>query len=322
MQTKTNDLKLGLFVLVGAGLLLAGVVGFGALAFFQRSTVMETYLTDNADGLVTGAPVTLRGVKVGQVTGLDFSWNVYDKPEPGYVVVQFTVRDNVAPSFSGEVVMKRVNTEVEKGLRARVKSQGFTGSSFLSLEYVDPEEYPRPVVPWTPRHPFIPSTPSQVSELLGNLQKTLRNAADVDFADLGAKAERDLDHADRLMGRVACSLNHAEGLMGHLEDVNYHGLATNADALITGLRSDLQQMRLAKLSSDADETMVGLNDTIGRLKIVVANLDAGSINDALGNLRRASKDLDDTMRKLQRYPAGFLFGKPPAPVASVQKDSQ
>jgi hypothetical protein len=58
------------------------------------------------------------------------------------------------------------------------------------------------------------------------------------------------------------------------------------------------------------------------LDLVVANLDAGSLNDALAYVRLATKDLDETLRKLKQYPAGFLFGKPPAPVSLPEKTSK
>ena len=104
--------------------------------------------------------------------------------------------------------------------------------------------------------------------------------------------------------------------------MNYKELATNADALITQLQGDLSQMRLAKLSNDADELLVNANGTMHHLDLVVANLDTGSLNDALANARLATKDLDDTLRKLKQYPAGFLLGQPPAPVSLPGKAAQ
>jgi hypothetical protein len=78
-------------------------------------------------------------------------------------------------------------------------------------------------------------------------------------------------------------------------------------------------MRLAKLSNDADELLGGVKGTMHHLDLVVANLDAGSINDALVNIRQATKNLDETLRKLKQYPAGFLLGRPPAAVKIPEK---
>lgn len=322
MEVKPKDLKLGVFVLVGFGLLCAGLFAFGALTYFERTILVETYVSGNVDGLSVGAPVTLRGVKVGKVTKMDFSWNLYSESEPRYVIIEFEVRRSIAPIAFGQGVEERIQSQVRSGLRARVNSQGFTGSSLLSLEYVNPAEYPPPAFPWKPRHLCIPSAPSQFAEVLTSLQQTLQKAAQIDFASLSGSLQRDLGAAERLMDRVERDLGGAEELVGHLNEVNFKGLATNADGLITQLRNDVSQMRLAKLSNDADELLVGVKGTMRHLDLVVANLDTGSLNDALANARLATKELDETLRKLKQYPAGFLFGKPPATVKLPEKVAQ
>ena len=85
------------------------------------------------------------------------------------------------------------------------------------------------------------------------------------------------------------------------------------------MRSDVKAMHLARVSSDADDVLTGLKGTLRRVDSVVGNLDTGSLNDALANLRLASRDLDDTLRQLRKYPAGFLLGRPPLPAMSVEK---
>lgn len=319
MEVKPSDLKLGVFVLFSSGLLCAGLFAFGAVSYFQRTILVETYVSGNVDGLSVGAPVTLRGVKVGKVTKIDFSWNLYSESEPRYVIIEFEIRRSIAPAAFGQGVAERIQNQVQSGLRARVNAQGFTGSSLLSLEYVNPAEYPPPVFPWTPRHLCIPSAPSQFAEVLTSLQQTLQKAAQLDLGSLAGSLERDLGAAERLMVRLERDLGGAEKLMGHLDEVNYKELATNADGLITQLRGDLSQMRLGKLSNEADELLTNANGTIRHLDLVVANLDAGSLNDALAYVRVATKDLDETLRKLKQYPAGFLLGKPPATVKLPEK---
>ena len=121
------------------------------------------------------------------------------------------------------------------------------------------------------------------------------------------------------MARLEGDLGSAEKLIGHLDEVNYKALATNADALITQLRCDLSRMHLAKLSNDADELLVGVKGTMRHLDLVVANLDAESLNDALAYVRLATKDLNETLHKLKQYPAGFLLGKPPTTVKLPEK---
>lgn len=318
MEAKTHDFKLGVFVLASLGLLSAGLLAFGAARYFQRMDVVETYLSENADGLSVGAPVTLRGVRIGRVTRIDFSWNVYEPTGPHYVIVEFEMRGNLAPADLRETIAERVQEQVQRGLRARIKPEGFTGSSLLSLEYLDPAEYPPPPFPWTPRYLCIPSAPSQFGEVLGSVQKTLQNVAQLDLEGLTSSLTRSLGAVERVMNRLDGDLIAAERVMGQLGEVNFQELGTNANALITQVRTEVQAMRLGKLSNNADQMLTGLKTVLARMDLVVANLDSGSLNDALANLRLASRDLDDTLRKLQKYPAGFLLGKPPPPARSLK----
>ena len=319
MEAKTHDFKLGVFVLASLSLLSAGLFAFGAARYFQKVDVVETYFNENADGLSVGAPVTLRGVRIGRVTRIDFSWNVYGATGPHYVIVEFEMRGNLSPADSRETIAERVHAQVEKGLRARVKPEGFTGASLLSLEYLDPAEYPAPPFPWTPRYLCIPSAPSQFGEVLGSVQKTLHNVAQLDLPALNGSMARSLGAVERVMERLDGDLIAAEKLIGHLDEVNYRDLATNAGALITQLRTEVKELNLAKVSNHADEALTGMKGVLGRVDQVVANLDTGSLNDALANLRLASRDLDDTLRKLQKYPSGFLLGRPPPAVRSLEK---
>lgn len=319
MKVRTSDLKLGMFVLVAFALLCAGLFAFGAVTYFQRTVVAETYVSGPVDGLSVGAPVTLQGVKVGKVTRIDFSWNVYSEPGPRYVIIEFEVRRSIAPAAFGKDIAERIRSQVESGLRARVNAQGFTGSSLLALEYVNPVEYPLTALPWTPRHLCIPSVPSQFAEVLTSLQRTMQKAEKIDLCALAGSLQRDLDTANPLMIRLEGDLCDAEKLIRHLDEVNYSKLATNADGLMTELHSDLSQMRLAKLSNDADELFLELGGTMHHLQPLVANLDADSLNETLAYFRTASRDLDETLHKLKQYPAGFLLGQPPAAVSLPEK---
>jgi phospholipid/cholesterol/gamma-HCH transport system substrate-binding protein len=336
METKPNDFKLGVFVIASFGLLAAGIFAFGALSYLQKTTLAETYVPGNVAGLSVGAPVDLRGVRVGKVTRIEFSWNVYPQAGPRYVVIEFEIRNGVAPMSSDKAIAERIQTQIKQGLRARVNPQGFTGSSLLSLEYVDPAEYPPVPVPWTPEHIYIPSAPGQFGEVLASLQKTLHNTAQLDLQALGGSLQRDLAAAEKLLDRLERDLDPAEKLMGHLErdlssaetliaelnEVHFRELAASAQTLITQLHTDVSEMHLGNLSHNADELLTDVKGTVGRLDSVVANLDTASLNDALANIRLASRSLDETLRKLKQYPSGFLLGKPPPLASSLEKSKE
>ncbi|MBN2450066.1 MAG: MCE family protein [Lentisphaeria bacterium] len=67
MKGNPNRGLIGLFVLLGLGLGVAGVLVFGGSRVFRRSIPYVMYFQGAVKGLAEGAPVTFRGVKIGTV---------------------------------------------------------------------------------------------------------------------------------------------------------------------------------------------------------------------------------------------------------------
>ena len=95
MNQATNNFKLGLFTLAGLVILIVSVLAFGARSYLKPTTSFETYVAGDVTGLTVGSPVELRGVQVGKVTRIGFSWIEYQLTQPSYIVVEFEVQDNV-----------------------------------------------------------------------------------------------------------------------------------------------------------------------------------------------------------------------------------
>jgi ABC-type transporter Mla subunit MlaD len=281
MSTPTNNFKLGLFTLCGLAILIAGVLAFGARSYFERTSVFETYIEGDVAGLTVGSEVEFRGVRVGKVTGINFSWSEYQETQPNYIVVEFEMRDDVSPLPPSKARIEMLQSAIGRGLRARLKNQGITGTSFLSLENVNPIENPPAQVPWTPRHTYIPAAPSQFGELLASIEKSLRNVQHLDFSNINQLVQGDLKSAGQVLDKV--------------NQVDFGVLGTNANSLLTESRA-----------------------TVAQLQPALANIDFNALNQTLANSQRAIRDMDDVLTELKSYPSGFLFGNPPPPVKAVQ----
>jgi ABC-type transporter Mla subunit MlaD len=281
MSTPTNNFKLGLFTLCGLAILIAGILAFGARIYFEPSSMFETYIEGDVAGLTVGSAVEFRGVRVGKVTGINFSWSEYQETQPNYIVVEFEMRDDVTPLPPGKARSDMLQSAISHGLRARLKSQGITGTSFLSLENVNPDENPPAQVPWTPKYTYIPAAPSQFGELLTSLEKSLHNVEHLDFAAINQLVQGDLKSAGQVLDKV--------------NQVNFSGLGTNANSLLTESRA-----------------------TVAQLQPALANIDFNALNQTLANAQRTIHDMDDVLTELKSYPSGFIFGNPPPPVKEVQ----
>ena len=318
MSTTTNHFKLGLFTLGGLAILIAAVLAFGARGYFEPVVLYETYIAGDVTGLSVGSPVNLRGVRVGKVTRIGFSWGEYQETQPSYIVVEFELREDVIPVPNGESRNSMVQAAVKRGLRARLQAQGITGTSILSIEFVDPEENPPVPVPWTPKNIYIPSVPGQIGELLNSVEKTLRNLEHVDFASLNGLLQSDLKSAGKVLDRA--------------DQIDFGAVSTNLNDLLTGLRDSntrlksllqdsddtVKKVKLAKLAEEVTGLVGQLQATVAKLQPGLANFDFDALNQTLTNARRTINDMDQVLLELKQYPAGFLFGQPPPPVKGVK----
>jgi phospholipid/cholesterol/gamma-HCH transport system substrate-binding protein len=285
MSTPTNNFKLGLFTLFGLVILIAGILAFGARNYFEPTSMYETYIEGDVAGLAVGSAVELRGVRVGKVTRINFSWSEYQETQPDYVVVEFEIRDDVTPLPPGKARSEMLQTAIMHGLRARLKSQGITGTSFLSLENVNPDENPPAQVPWTPKYIYIPAAPGQFGELLTSFEKSLHNVEHLDFAAINQLVQGDLKSAGQVLDKV--------------NQVDFGGLGTNASSLLAESR-----------------------ETVAQLQPALANIDFNALNQTLANAQRTIRDMDDVLTELKRYPSGFIFGSPPPAVKGVQSPAK
>ena len=159
MSEKASQLRIGIFVVVGLAILLAALFLFGIRTAFEPTYTLETYVPDNVDGLSVGSVVKLRGVAVGKVTEIGFSWNMYEVIEPAVVVVRFEIRQHISPEMFRKDFDEALKTVVGRGVRAVIQPQGITGTSIVALQTLDPKAYPPLTFPWKPKHPWTSPWP-------------------------------------------------------------------------------------------------------------------------------------------------------------------
>jgi hypothetical protein len=318
MSVKANQYRIGIFVAIGIAILVAALFLFGIRSALEPTYGFETYVTGDVAGLSKGADVKLRGVLVGKVTEIGFSWKLYGNVRPRCVVVRFKIKSSVSPVPEGETEAE-VHRLVESGFRAIIQPEGITGSSIVALRTLDPKLYPPLVVPWTPRYYYIPSAPSQIGQILASLERTLANIATLDLGKIGASADRVLNSADvtlrklgeldvpgisRNVNRVAADASAAVK--------EYQGLAADA-------RQTLQALKLERVGADTSRLVNNLDSQLRVLITKLNAVDVPALNDTLAGTREAARNLNDALEALRAHPSGFLFGAAPAPAAGLAK---
>ena len=319
MSIKAHNFRIGLFVLAGVALFVAAFFAVGLKAYFGKSDEFETYVTGKVENLSVGALVKLRGVTIGKVSSIEFAGTEYPDFNEQYVIIQFEIPRGTVWSAETKDVQKRLDTEAARGLRARVEAQGFVGANILALEYVDPEVYPPEHIPWTPKHYYIPSAPSQFNRVMASLEKSLRHAENLDFAQL-------LDRADKL-------LEAANRLATNLNQVDFKELGTNAVSLVVDFRETTHGLQrtlsdaqtaingadLPGVSRDATALLAKLSSTATELRHVLSSVDTEELNSSLANVRAATDELIVLTHELEQRPSAVLFSRPPQPLREFQR---
>ncbi len=318
MSAKTNHVKIGIFVLIALVLFVLGLLAFGAKSYFTPKIKFETAVKGDVAGLSVGSGVQLRGVPIGQVSKINFGWNVYPASKASLIIVEFEIQSDLMPLPSGMDMKTAVANATQKGLRAVVKGQGITGTSILSLDTLDPTNAPELAIDFTPRYHYVPSAPGQFSRMLESIEKTLDNVQQLDIAGISKGVSNTLAAVSALTEKIkdldlqSVSTN-ASGLLANAKETS-----TKIQGLVDDVRENLKNMKLASVSTNAVGLLADLRDTNTKLQLVLDNVGNVPMQATVGDLRMMVQTLNDVLVELKRYPAGFIFGQPPPPAKSVQ----
>jgi len=301
-NSNPNYFRLGIFVLAAIGALLTIVLIFGSGQLFKKSFTVETYIKQSVTGLDAGAAVRFRGVKIGQVTSIGLSGNIYEGEIPmperrEYVVVRMQI-------FADKVQLSHLKTYLKDNLRARVKSMGITGVNYMELDfYPSAGQYSSLAYSWEPEYSVIPSMPNQADEIISGIQKLIGALNSLDVDGTQKKFDTLLGNLNKLM---AGDGKDNAGLISSVGDLNI---------LLERIAKATDKDQLNILMRELVATMVSLRQTVTSVQ--------GDTTATLENLRQASEQLNEFARVASQSPSTLIWGDPPAritlPMNGVQK---
>ncbi len=229
---KAAYFKIGLFIIAGTIIAAVGVIALGAGAIFQTKTWIETYIDESVQGLDVGSPVKFRGVPVGKVEQISLT-SVEYPTRRRYVMVRIGLTGKMFQYPLADYGSLSFTTEVEKGLRVRLASQGLTGAAYIEADYLEPTRNPPLAIDWQPRYPYVPSTLSRITQLSDAVEKILRSIQDVDLGKL-------VDGIEKSLGTIT---KVAEG-------ANLDKMGASANAFLTEVRETNRQLKDMLASGD------------------------------------------------------------------------
>jgi paraquat-inducible protein B len=325
VSARTHARAVGVFVLGAVALVLAAVLLLSSGNWLARRDRFSVYFPGSVKGLSDGAPVTFRGVKVGQVH--DIQAILTDRPEALIQIeVVIEIEHSVVAVPPGQAVPAALDPKasreefahglLERGVRARMISASLlTGQKYIDLDFL-PQE-PARFAGLRPRYPELPTTPTAmeklgdraetivnklaelpVDQMLDDLRKTLQAAREVmesrDLRDTLAAASRGARKMESTLAQLETTFRTADETLGALRSET-GPTADEARQTLRGFRATAER---AQESLDVLKgTLRGTDDT---------RLTATQALDELTHTMQALRNLVDY---LQTHPEAVVMGK-------------
>jgi paraquat-inducible protein B len=309
--------RVGAFVLVAAGLALAGLAALGSGRLFTSYRVYVVFFPNAVGGLKEGAPVTFRQVPVGRVrdvqlvfTGTGYESRIMAVLEVSREAIKSLAGQSSAVALSDAELAR---TLVDAGLRATVRSTSpIAGQRSVDLDF-HPELPPRLSGVASP-YPEIPTAPTGFELLNERLEATLKKVSDVPLDEVLVQIQVTLGSVQRLLDA------------GDLEGA-VRSLRLTLDAANRALaRSEQTMGSVEAMAGDLRSTLGGVDGTMKSLQASLAQLDrtlstvdrnversaevqhaAAVALDETNDLLKSLRVLADT---LQQHPEALVRGKP------------
>ena len=323
---KRNALLIGAFVLAALAMMVVGVLWLSGNNLFQKQLEAMIFYKGNVSGLYVGAPVTFRGVAIGQVEeiGIQVDRDSLKSLMPVRIRLQ---PDALHFKRAGADSAIDLPTLVQRGLRARLVAQSFvTGQKSIDLDFVPntpstliggggKAEIPAlgdrfgaliDQVADLPLRDTVQEVRDTVKELRGTLvsvqhaldatQKVLATASD-ELAQTGRDSRVTLKAANEAVRQVQVNTEATLASITQLSDTTRNAVATAQPELQRTLQGAREAAESARIAMSRVAEMTAPNASLR------ADLDA-----SMRDLSQAARGLRDWSELLEEKPNAVIFG--------------
>jgi paraquat-inducible protein B len=327
MSQKINTTSIGLFIVTGVALGVAGLMLFSSSKLFSKTHEVIVYFDESLNGLNEGAPVKFRGVTIGSVKRVMVRFNqaTNDFAMPVILEIEeFLVRERLGDA-AGELFYTNAiddhskENRIKQGLRASLQTESLvTGVLYVDIR-INPKAPPPVLHQLEKIYLELPTEPTQVQELFNNLAR-------LDIYGLQTNLNGLITRLDTAVGRLKMGeIN--DGVTNLLASINR--LVTNPDLTngLAALRPTLDQYRElgARVSSRVDpladsvtNSLAEASRTLAQLRGAGENLrtmlapDSPVRNDldlALEQLAGAAQSISSLVEFLKQHPNALITGR-------------
>jgi len=272
-------------------------------AGYTRRYSLRTYFNDSVRGLAIGAPVELHGIRLGQVTGIDVTF------DPATLAVRVPVTFEIEPdrlnrqgAAAATDQIRMMRALVAKGLRAKLGSANLiTGQLLVDLDFVKDAEPAELTMDGTV--PVIPAVDGDIGAITASVNAILRKVNQLPFAEIAANLNETLRGTNNIVNgaELKQALTALSGTLVTVQD------------LVQQVDTDIGPV-MKKLPA----SVAALNEALARVGRLSNSVEAGYGDNSKfrRDLDRLMEQLNDTARSLRvltdtlsRNPEALIRGR-------------
>jgi paraquat-inducible protein B len=309
-------------VLGAIALVLAAVVFFSAGGWFEKRDRFSVYFPGSVRGLNPGAPVTFRGIKIGEVAEVKAVLTGKPAPLIQIEIVFELMRDivetppGVPRPFAGMTARDAAKALIDRGIRGKLQSQSLlTGQKYVDFDFLPGEEARFSGL--DPRYPELPTTPTAMEKMGDKFEQFLDKLAELPLDEMmedirkAIRSIREVAEAPELRGAI----RKADRAMGELAPTLQDARHTLADArkLLDTIGGEFEDT-----GGSARETLAKVRQTLDRVGQTLDEVErtVGSADEARVGAARTLEELERTLKALrhlldyvQTHPEAVVLGK-------------
>ena len=316
MSEKPHTVAIGAFVLGAILIAVATVLLLMGSGFGTKETVVMVF-DGSVKGLSVGAPLALRGVKVGEVTDIDLVLDTDTASATMIVEANFN-KNNIRQE--GDPDVNLTEELIKSGLRAQLNTQ----SLLTGLLYIELDFHPK-----TAAHLVKINSPYlQIPTIETDLERFTKTLQNIDFSKLNKQVENISSSIDSLVSSkdfqaLPAGMNTTLTSLRELSTQLQGQLATSGpklDILLdeTSVTVNNVNKDLPQLSALVESNLAALNAAILTFQHGMTGIDAlvspdsavlYRLNNALAEMTRAGRSLQSLASTLEEQPESVIIGK-------------
>ncbi len=323
---KRNALLIGGFVVAAFVIAIAAILWLGGNDLFTKQQKARVFYQGNVSGLSVGAPVTFRGVSIGQVTEIGIQMDASSLK----TTVPVTLRlqpSNLRLSDGTEEKSLDLSALVQRGLRARLASQSVvTGQKAIELDFL-------PDTPATllggPGAPEIPAVAERFGALIDQVANLpLRDTVDdmrqaiQELRTTLVSVQKTLDGAQDVLGGATKELRLTgiearQTLTAATEAVRQVRASSEVTLRSITQLADSSRQTVLAAQPELQRTLVGARQASETAKLAMDRLAdvaapgaplRGDLEAAVKDLSQAARSLRSLSEQLEERPNAIIFG--------------